>query len=49
MPRGIHHIRTLFRLKGVRVTDDNPVWIFIDSSRCTGCKTCELACKDYKI
>lgn len=21
---------------------------FIDSSRCTGCKTCELACKDYK-
>ncbi len=20
----------------------------IDSSRCTGCKTCELACKDYK-
>ena len=19
-----------------------------DSSRCTGCKTCELACKDYK-
>ncbi|EAA1836826.1 4Fe-4S binding protein, partial [Salmonella enterica subsp. enterica serovar Heidelberg] len=19
---------------------------FIDSSRCTGCKTCELACKD---
>ncbi len=22
---------------------------FIDSSRCTGCKTCELACKDYKI
>lgn len=22
---------------------------FIDSSRCTGCKTCELACKDFKI
>ena len=21
---------------------------FIDSARCTGCKTCELACKDYK-
>ncbi|WP_413735635.1 DMSO/selenate family reductase complex B subunit [Sodalis sp. RH21] len=21
---------------------------YIDSSRCTGCKTCELACKDYK-
>ncbi|VDZ08371.1 oxidoreductase, membrane subunit [Escherichia coli] len=21
---------------------------FIDSSRCTGCKTCELACKDFK-
>ena len=21
---------------------------FFDSSRCTGCKTCELACKDYK-
>ena len=21
---------------------------FIDSGRCTGCKTCELACKDYK-
>lgn len=21
---------------------------FIDSSRCTGCKTCMLACKDYK-
>ncbi|EAW6017940.1 dimethylsulfoxide reductase subunit B [Salmonella enterica] len=21
---------------------------FIDSSRCTGCKTCKLACKDYK-
>ncbi|WP_420907108.1 4Fe-4S dicluster domain-containing protein [Yersinia bercovieri] len=21
---------------------------FIDSSRCTGCKTCELVCKDYK-
>ena len=20
---------------------------FIDSARCTGCKTCELACKDY--
>ncbi|KFS84643.1 dimethyl sulfoxide reductase, partial [Salmonella enterica subsp. enterica serovar Bareilly str. CFSAN000232] len=20
----------------------------MDSSRCTGCKTCELACKDYK-
>ena len=22
---------------------------FIDSSRCTGCKTCELACKDFKV
>ncbi len=22
--------------------------LFIDSARCTGCKTCELACKDYK-
>jgi anaerobic dimethyl sulfoxide reductase subunit B (iron-sulfur subunit) len=21
---------------------------YFDSSRCTGCKTCELACKDYK-
>ena len=21
---------------------------FFDASRCTGCKTCELACKDYK-
>lgn len=21
---------------------------YIDSARCTGCKTCELACKDYK-
>lgn len=21
---------------------------YIDSSRCTGCKTCELACKDFK-
>ena len=21
---------------------------FINSARCTGCKTCELACKDYK-
>ncbi|KGQ71553.1 dimethyl sulfoxide reductase [Chelonobacter oris] len=21
---------------------------YIDSDRCTGCKTCELACKDYK-
>ncbi|MGU0015340.1 hypothetical protein ACVXG9_00860 [Escherichia coli] len=21
----------------------------MDSSRCTGCKTCELACKDFKI
>lgn len=21
---------------------------FIDSARCTGCKTCELACKDFK-
>ena len=21
---------------------------FIDISRCTGCKTCALACKDYK-
>ena len=21
---------------------------FFDNSRCTGCKTCELACKDYK-
>ncbi len=21
---------------------------FFDSTRCTGCKTCELACKDYK-
>ncbi|WP_410014717.1 DMSO/selenate family reductase complex B subunit [Sodalis sp. C49] len=21
---------------------------YIDSSRCTGCKTCEMACKDYK-
>ncbi|MBC4461163.1 dimethyl sulfoxide reductase subunit B, partial [Klebsiella pneumoniae] len=21
---------------------------FIDSARCTGYKTCELACKDYK-
>ncbi|HEE0140252.1 dimethylsulfoxide reductase, partial [Citrobacter sp. wls715] len=20
---------------------------FIDSARCTGCKTCELACKDF--
>ncbi|HAW8412623.1 TPA: dimethylsulfoxide reductase, partial [Escherichia coli] len=20
-----------------------------DSSRCTGCKTCELACKDFKV
>jgi anaerobic dimethyl sulfoxide reductase subunit B (iron-sulfur subunit) len=21
---------------------------FFDNARCTGCKTCELACKDYK-
>ena len=21
---------------------------YFDNSRCTGCKTCELACKDYK-
>ena len=21
---------------------------FFDASRCTGCKTCEFACKDYK-
>ena len=20
---------------------------YFDASRCTGCKTCELACKDY--
>lgn len=21
---------------------------YIDSSKCTGCKTCQLACKDYR-
>ena len=21
---------------------------FFDSTRCTGCRTCEMACKDYK-
>ena len=21
---------------------------YIDSAKCTGCKTCQLACKDYK-
>ncbi|MCL2750988.1 MAG: 4Fe-4S binding protein, partial [Coriobacteriia bacterium] len=21
---------------------------FFDNSRCTGCKTCEMSCKDYK-
>ena len=21
---------------------------YFDSTRCTGCKTCEMACKDYK-
>ena len=21
---------------------------FFDNTRCTGCKTCEMACKDYR-
>ena len=27
---------------------ENPFGFYIDSAKCTGCKTCQLACKDYK-
>jgi anaerobic dimethyl sulfoxide reductase subunit B len=27
---------------------ENHLGFYIDSAKCTGCKTCQLACKDYK-